>query len=71
MSRNCLQNSVGLPALHEDLFALGNYLGYCGTRSLLLNSLTNYWLNCVSVEFIPGRWGGGGKGELFKASLQF
>lgn len=54
-SRNCLQNSVGLPARGEDLSAFGNYSGYCGTRSLLLNSFTSYVFNFVPIEFIPGR----------------
>ena len=29
--------------------------GYCGTRSLLLNSFTNSVFNSVSIELIHGR----------------
>lgn len=39
----------------EDLSAFGNYSGYCGTRSLLLNSFTNCVFNFVSIELIRGR----------------
>lgn len=65
---NCFQNSVGLPTPGEDLSAFGNYPGYCGTRSLLLNSFTNYVFNFVSIELIPGR--GEGRGEGWRPGFQ-
>lgn len=50
-----MQNSMGLPPGGEDLSAFGNCFDYCGTRSLLLSSFTNYVFNFVSVELILGR----------------
>lgn len=50
----------------EDLSAFGNYPGNCGTRSLLLNSFTNYVFNFVSIELIPGGRERRGGGEAFK-----
>ena len=67
-SRNCSLNSVGLLLRVKIYLYPATTLSYWTIRRVLLNSFTNYVLNFVSVELIPGRRRGGAEG--FKAGLQ-
>lgn len=63
-SQNCFLNSVGLPTPGKIYLHLAPTPSYGGTRSLLLNSFTNYVFNFVSIELMHGRQGEMGEQRL-------